>query len=450
MLRKKRLEKWRNSVTRSWMEFNHSGSGDVAMKARIIDEFKNWYTEYTLLLNELSKKPIAARNYSTQTIKQLPSHGQFSDQNADSIVNRFIDYFQDSFKTQSGGALTYILGDESIHKPFMGNPFPAEGIPDKDNVLIMGGGPNGLYMASILKAAMPDLIVNVIETRVDDTGARFLRRTGRIQLPSGIMFDRTKDFKQIINSVAPGIHDVVYIKSYLMWFNGLLRDINNVRVNQVELHYAVLAQSLGVNIFHDKHIELGKYVNSKTLCLFDATGGKFRPLQHIWDNFVVIDDATSRKNATSDKWKDLTGELHYKESTGTHKPFNIYEGFLPPELSVNKEHGIPYVAIGDTTIRTNYKKGKGLYFNFLLSTLYAILLAKIRNIPIPENRTADSKLIRDSLEAAAAAVYRADVTKENARLAPVGGAGGRGAIRERRSVRQRTNRKRGTRRRMSK
>jgi len=410
-----------------------SGGGGASadpgsIKGKIIMEFTRWYIEYTLVLNNLSKEPKPFINYSAPggpVVAYRPATGQFSDR-CEAAGGAIIDRFVSFYNSQKGGAITYILGDESILKPFMGNPFPADGIPDRDNVIILGGGPNGLFLATILKAAMPDLIVSVVENRVDDAGARLLTRTGKIHLPDSVSaLTRLSDkvfgeFISIINTVAPGIGDIIMAKNqYKLYlsFNGLFNS-SEIKTNQVELHYAVLAQSLGVNIFHDKNSisNVGKYINSKTLCFFDATGGRFRPLQPIWDKFIIIDEAKSRAEAAGE-FRKLTGELRYRESIGLVKPFTVYEGYLPPELAVNDERGIPYVAIGDTAIRTNYKNGAGLYFNCFLSTFYAILLARIRNIPTdPATMGARSELIAQAKRDAAAAAIRGDERLEEERI----------------------------------
>ena len=65
--------------------------------------------------------------------------------------------------TQFGGTVTY-ENPPSAEEKYKGNDVSSE---IRQNVIIVGAGPNGLYMAISLKKMAPDLQVVVLENRID-------------------------------------------------------------------------------------------------------------------------------------------------------------------------------------------------------------------------------------------------------------------------------------------
>ena len=412
----KHRNKKKRNTRKKFRRIRQVGGADIgSIRGNIHQLFSSWYSTYTTVLNGNRYKYT---NLTHQDPNYSPSEKELSnfkyelkDDNLfstnGSLPNKLLEEFVKFIETSGGNKVTYNLdaGDTLESKYFKGNDFPAEGIPDTENVLILGAGPNGSYMATSLKAAMPDLNVNVIESRVTDDGLRNLTRHGTIEIKEGaktsILFSRLQSQSEIklrekILSNIPGFFELFnfdedkypeYAGKFLYLF--LVPPIMGIffNINSLEQTLAEIGQYLGVNIFHEKAYDIRKYTNSKTLCIFDATGGRFRRLDDFWKNEKLVlskhfAEDTEETLAKKPQLSVLLDRLKRGES------LNMYEGFLPVELSINQQDDIPYVAIGETTLRTNYLNGMGLTFNSFLSLNYILLLDSIRRKFSPEYSTA--------------------------------------------------------------
>lgn len=382
-----------------------TGGADIgSIRGNILDLFSKWYSIYIDILHKSRQHYTYEQSLTSESDKLLGikkfytyiTHdtGLFTNPDAKTNVrNNILSIFPKFFSAQLGGSVTYKLnaGDVLETKKFSGNIFPEGGIPLTENVLILGAGPNGVYMATILKAAMPDLNVNIIENRVSEDNLRQLTRHGFITIQDFFLklplnektlgYSNPELIKNIneLNDIIRSFPSLQYLfdnfiipknENYLNLIN-----FGRIQISFFEYYYSELSQYLGVNIFHEKEFDIRKYTNDRTLCIFDATGGRFRKVDHYWEQWRInnehVIDALKRKQS-----EETLSILYDRQARG--ETINLFEGFLPVKLSINTERDIPLISIGDTTIRTNYMNASGMNFNCFLNLNYVLLLAKIR------------------------------------------------------------------------
>lgn len=242
--------------------------------------------------------------------------------------------------TQFGGTVTY-ENRPSAEEKYKGNDVSSEII---QNVIIIGAGPNGLYMAISLKKMAPDLQVVVLENRIDEQGLRSLERTRGIYLKTDfdINYSGWTEGLKRTNLVKPEVD--YYMRHEWDLFNiGSENDGNfiykgifekkysELPIHIVEYNLAKYAQSIGILIYHTR-FPYPHFANEKTIGIFDATGGRLENIEYM---FRV------------DGEKQLIGD-----------GLNIN--------SLNFHEKIPIISIGDSLFKNNYENGCGTSVSFTM------------------------------------------------------------------------------------
>ena len=244
--------------------------------------------------------------------------------------------------TQTGGTITY---NKELYKngKFPGNEYVKD---TQDNIIIVGGGPTGLYMAILLKKINPQLKVVILERRIDTENLRSLTRSNTISLKTNLNLGFSKytpslsenitkanvDF--FINGLKLFITDsklnLIDSKLNLIFFDEDLKENNSIQIKELEYKFANYAQELGVLIVHTVK-SYKEFVTDETKVIFDATGGH---MENISYNFYV----------------DISQTI----GDGINlNPLNFFKS-------------VPIVSIGDSLYRGNYKTGYGLLTSFTI------------------------------------------------------------------------------------
>lgn len=250
---------------------------------------------------------------------------------------KYIVYF---LKEKKGGSITY---DKThyITEIYTGNDIH---VYEENNVIIVGAGPVGLYMGILLKKSNPALHVIILESRIDkNNNMRYLKREGSIFLKTKIKITPTfignnekekiiaKD--DILQFIKLTIDDKTDFFIDDDTFDLLFKLINEnaVKIKDLEYTLANYAQSIGVLIFHTKDTYT-KFINDKTMVIFDATGGHFENIKY---SYYV------------DPVKQFIGD-----------GVNIN--------SLNFINNIPIVSIGDSLYKGDYENGCGIKTSFTI------------------------------------------------------------------------------------
>jgi hypothetical protein len=252
------------------------------------------------------------------------------------------------------------------------------------NILIVGAGPVGLYLAGILKMCAPHLDVNLLEVRVAD-GERTLSRNKRIEVMMSKMpnnlFAVYKMSELLLNFCPTLLNLFMSIstktdKPILNLLGHVYTEHKWVAINFLEYKLAKFAQEQGVVIYHDSAASAGRqyieehYMNSKTLIMFDSTGGKLvkHPAQF---SVVRADQGKSRLLKSR-----LLESYDVPEGEAESASFDVYEGYLRPEQAIHRLYGYTYIAIGDSFMKTDYRGGAAVSYGAALSVAAVLVILR--------------------------------------------------------------------------
>jgi hypothetical protein len=252
------------------------------------------------------------------------------------------------FHKSQGGAPTYTGCDNAELKDIdqIGNTRILEKSID---FLIIGAGPNGMFLSYMLKRAMPWAEVSIVENRTAQ-GARKLSRIYKLVISaffSKSLYRLLQENDLLLDPSRPFIKYSDFIDS---------NDRPVHRVNSIECKLAVKAQSVGVNIYHESNtmMDLESYLHKfpTSIAVFDATGGRLHVNGREMDrSFVkqVIDDEPDASRQ---------------------------EGVAPSEYAVRSipNSSALYVAVGDTCIVADHYFAAGFLINWTLILMYVVCL----------------------------------------------------------------------------
>jgi hypothetical protein len=319
--------------------------------------------------------------------------------------------------------------------------FPNSGrveLLNEPNILIIGGGPIGLYMAGILRICLPRVRVNVVEGRVEGK-ERKLTRISSLRLGytepyktvDGKVYCLPQNADAVLDSIysflmdlCPSIYtllvgnrnDARYLNLVKHIFDGVLtvkpifdaegkqlgstehRDYI-VMINYFEAIAARFAQEHGVNIYHDEKIDTEQnkleyiedtYTNEYTKVVFDSTGGRlltppegrFERLYELIESKRMDPKVTLRAHADYEV-KHLPNNVkqRYKANSMIQTPQGkqvapILVGVLQPEEAVYKRKSYIYCALGETFMKTYYNYSNSISNGTSLCLAIALCLAK--------------------------------------------------------------------------
>ena len=285
------------------------------------------------------------------------------------IIDIFIIFYNKKYL--SGGDITYrsnISYNKGIFENYQyGNEYM--GNIDIFNFVILGAGPVGVYMAIILKMFMPKINIIIIETRVDDTLKRNLNREQVLSVDT--CFRKMNELLLHFISLLPN-GDIFNKDGYFTLLPFITIDLDTIQTNELELQLAVYAQSLNINIYHDNEL-IGdayfdnlksKYINNKTIAVFDATGGRLYKKKH---NFIKIRE---------DEITGLTQDAFLKT---LRDRFDVLYGCLNHDdaFVVNDENlNCPYISIGETYIVSDWMEGKEIMYSCVFCIFIALIIYK--------------------------------------------------------------------------
>jgi len=255
------------------------------------------------------------------------------------------------------------------------------------NVLIIGAGPVGLYLAGILKLAAPHLIVNVVEKRCNDAKKRSLTRISAIDTKKTYFyadkFSVLEKMARLFQTVCPILKESLFLDEEFSLLNHIFKGVNlpYISINYLEYLLANFAQKCGVIIYHDnkcgtiEYVETN-YTNSETKFVFDATGGRlFKRIKDVVINnsgahFAspggMINSSFPVEFTFSESY-DETRQRQAEQGVAVGSEFLVQEGFLTPYEAVFQRNQYIYIAIGDTFMKTYFNESNSIAFGASIS-----------------------------------------------------------------------------------
>lgn len=262
------------------------------------------------------------------------------------------------------------------------------------NILIIGAGPIGLYLAGMLKSALPHIAVNVVEKRCNDDKKRTLTRISAIDTKKTYFyydkFSVLQKMALLFDSVCPNLKTTLFLDDEFSLLNHIFKGVNlpYISINYLEYLLANFAQKCGVIIYHDNkctnidYIETN-YTNAKTKFVFDATGGRLLPraknvaLNSSGIRFIGSDKQLNSGNKQVNSsfpveftFSESFNEIRQRQSEQgiqAGSEFLVQEGFLTPYEAVFQRNQYIYCAIGDTFMKTYFNESNSIAFGSCLS-----------------------------------------------------------------------------------
>ena len=394
----------------------------------------NFYQKkFNLLNEEITREDFKIKLYEKVDLVNK----EFLKDTIDDPAYRFLknddDYHNNLFN--KGGEITYNIPDEPITSQKL-SELEFEYNTDvnnskNDNVIILGGGPIGLYMAILLKTFIPKMDVRIFEKRSSKNNKRKLERTNVIM--TSFVLQYFMNGNKVLKNLLKNIHLNNVFDLNTDNFNYLpnimhnnFKSSGNYPINILELYLSNAAQSIGVLIVQNdvnNQTELETHINEKTLSVFDATGGRLNFFKPDWTiknppvricSYITGEKSNLKENININKRINKTS--YYLESDYDFYYSKCYENNYQTididdivnnknniktgqfEFSVkgfNKNNKIllknntPLFSIGDSIRSVDFTTGTGFNIGILHSLIYALLFKKIHNmienIPETEN-----------------------------------------------------------------
>lgn len=253
------------------------------------------------------------------------------------------------------------------------------------SIVVVGGGPVGLYMAGIVKTCAPDIEVHLVENRVTDR-TRYLTRKQVITLGRTKITDflsAVTAMGELLDATCPILKKLLFTtkaetgEPIINLLYHVYKGTNSVTIQYIEYILAKYAESKGVHIHHDSSMATiedieGSYINEHTLAVVDATGGRL----------LRAENRTSRFSLSRTAKLQYVEQLTLLEERAANavpiSTFPVYEGYLTPEQSAHKRNHYLYIAIGDTFLKTDFMHGAAIPFGAAISI--AIVLVLLREL----------------------------------------------------------------------
>jgi hypothetical protein len=228
------------------------------------------------------------------------------------------------------------------------------------NFIIIGGGPNGIYMSILLKYFFnyDIIIISNKHTKKLTRKNYVLKNIDKLfkpleKLPNFDIFSNNKYFS-ILNK---HIHEIIKKCS----------SKDNIQTNVLEYSLLNYAKKIGVTIICDegdspdnKNINYDKYINDETLLIFDATGGRLNKIKYSW----------KRLHNT----KSNNSEL-YNNSNLNHSGFHR-KGINITNITTYKNN-INIITIGDSYLQLETYLGIGIIITFSISIVLVLSIKRI-------------------------------------------------------------------------
>jgi hypothetical protein len=323
---------------------------------------------------------------------------------------------------ETGEELYNMSAHDLSERDFM---FDENKISNTYNVLVIGGGPIGLFNAIILKTYMPELDIKIIEKR-QINGKRKLEReqiikTGLYLSTTNTEYLNNKQFFSNLRLDYDNIHydnihaDNGFILIPKKYWKYPFFNIN-ISLNMLEFKLSNIAEEIGISIVQSSIEDttfLISQITDKTLAIFDATGGRLNFNKPIWTKedapthnckYVIGQQENLKPNYQGINEKqgnrkflfqnslglgfyyyicDDNKEINIKEMVDNEK--NVKQGdftFKAKGLnknSVNEIENIPLISIGDSMHSADFTTGSGIAFGFIHCILCALLFKQQYN-----------------------------------------------------------------------